>query len=73
MKQLLDGSASVTFRIPPLEERLYASFTTDSTSIDGIAFGRIDKNEVTVSKRGNRKLEVLGRNLSGMVNAPDMD
>ena len=41
MKQLLDGSASVTFRIPALKERLYGSFTTDSSGIDGIALGRI--------------------------------
>jgi hypothetical protein len=31
VKQLLDGSASVTFRIPTLKERLYGSFTTDSS------------------------------------------
>ena len=41
VKQLLDGSASVTFRIPTLKERLYGSFTTDSSGIDGIALGRI--------------------------------
>jgi hypothetical protein len=47
VKQLLDGSASVTFRIPTLKEWLYGSFTTDSSGIDGIAFGRIAKSEVT--------------------------
>jgi hypothetical protein len=31
VKQLLDGSASVTFRIPTLKERLHGSFTTDSS------------------------------------------
>jgi hypothetical protein len=27
VKQLLDGSASIAFRIPTLKERLYRSFT----------------------------------------------
>ena len=60
LKQLLDGSASVTLRIPTLKERLYGSFTTDSSGIDGLAFGRIEKSEVTVGKRiiKGRPLEV---------------
>jgi hypothetical protein len=51
VKQLLDGSASITFRIPTLKERLYRSFTTDSSGIDGIVFGWIAKSEVTVRAR----------------------
>jgi hypothetical protein len=46
------GSASVTFRIPTLKERLYGSFTTASS---GIAFGRIAKSEVTAGKRAYRR------------------
>jgi hypothetical protein len=51
LKQLLDGSASLPCRIPPLKERLHRSFTTDSSGIDGIAFGLYDKSEFTVGKR----------------------
>ena len=72
MKQLLDGSASVAFRIPTLKGRLYGAFTTDSSGIDGIAFGRIAKSEVTVGKRAYRTFEVLGRNLSGKATNQDL-
>jgi hypothetical protein len=42
VKQLLDGSASITFRIPTLKERLYRSFTVwRRGSLDSGAYSRV--------------------------------
>lgn len=72
VKQLLDGSASVTFGISTFRERLYGAFTTDSSGIDSIAFGRVAKSKVTLRERPNRTCGSPQKELSGYATNRDL-